>query len=83
MSGELTVASKLPVAREKSDSIGDLVGAFESDTRAIFLRTSPVNEHITLYVLSAMLVLAVVMTAIVKVDRVVTSVTGIIVPTAG
>ena len=59
-----------------------MVGAFESDTVAVFLRTAPANEHIVLYVLAAMLVLAVGLASVVKLDRVVTSV-GRIVPTAG
>jgi HlyD family secretion protein len=74
---------RLPVLRRRPDSVGDVVGAFESDTVAVFLRTSPVNEHVTLYVLSAMLVLAVGLMAVVKLDRVVTSVGGRIVPSAG
>ncbi|MGP8113222.1 MAG: HlyD family type I secretion periplasmic adaptor subunit [Steroidobacteraceae bacterium] len=48
----------------------------------MFLRTAPANEHIILYVLAAMLVLAVGLAAIVKLDRVVTS-AGRIVPTGG
>jgi HlyD family type I secretion membrane fusion protein len=56
------------------DAVGELVGAFESETRAVFLRTAPVNEHIILYVLAAMLVFAVVVMSAVKLDRVVTSV---------
>jgi HlyD family type I secretion membrane fusion protein len=49
----------------------------------VFLRTAPVNEHVTLYVLASMMVLAVVLMAIVKVDRVVASVGGVVVPTVG
>jgi HlyD family type I secretion membrane fusion protein len=56
------------------DTVGELVGAFESETKAVFLRTAPVNEHIILYVLAAMLVFAVALMAVVKLDRVVTSV---------
>jgi hemolysin D len=74
--------SKLPAVRRRSDVVGDVVGAFESDTAAVFLRTAPVNEHIILYVLAAMLVLALGLMAIVKLDRVVTGV-GRIVTAAG
>jgi hemolysin D len=74
---------RLPVLRRRSDSVGDVVGAFESDTVAVFLRTSPVNEHVILYMLAAMLVLAVALMAIVKLDRVVTGTGGRIVPSVG
>ncbi|HLZ96997.1 MAG TPA: HlyD family type I secretion periplasmic adaptor subunit [Steroidobacteraceae bacterium] len=83
MSRELTTSGKLPVLRGKPGSIGDLVGAFESDTLAVFLRTAPVNEHVGLYVLSAMLVIAIVLASVVKIDRAVSSTSGVVVPTAG
>jgi len=82
MSLQLANPNKLPAVRRRSDVVGDVVGAFESDTAAVFLRTAPVNEHIILYVLAAMLILAVGLAAIVKLDRVVTSV-GRIVTAAG
>jgi HlyD family type I secretion membrane fusion protein len=63
--------------------VGEVVGAFESDTVAVFLRTAPANENLTLYVLSAMIILAVVLSAFVKLDRVVTSQEGWIFPSAG
>jgi hemolysin D len=83
MSQEITAVGRAPALRRKPDSLGELVGAFESDTLAVFLRTSPTNEHIIVYVIATMLVLAVVLTAIVKVDRVSESTYGVIVPTAG
>jgi hemolysin D len=83
MSQELTAGTRPLTLRGKSTSVGALVGAFESDTLAVFLRRSPHNEHIVVYVIAAMLVLAVVLTAIVKVDRVSESTYGVIVPTAG
>jgi hemolysin D len=79
---QLANLGKLPEVRRRSDVVGDVVGAFESDTAAVFLRTAPVNEHIILYVLAAMLVLAVALMALVKLDRVVTG-TGRIVTAAG
>lgn len=72
----------LPAPQRRSGTVGEILGAFESDTAAVLLRTAPANEHIILYVLAAMLVLTVALTAVVKLDRVVTSV-GRIVPTAG
>jgi hemolysin D len=80
---ELTIPSKLPAVRRRSDVVGDVIGAFESDTVAVFLRTAPANESVTMYVLGAMLALAIVLACIVKVDRVVKSVAGIIMTSAG
>jgi HlyD family type I secretion membrane fusion protein len=74
--------SKVPALRRRSTAVGELVGAFESDTAAVFLRTAPANEHVILYTLTAMVVLAVTLAAVVKLDRVVTS-AGRIVPTGG
>ena len=83
MGAELTVPSKLPALRRRSDVVGDVIGAFESDTAAVFLRTAPANESIIMYVLAAMLALAIVLACVVKLDRVVTSVAGIIMTSAG
>jgi HlyD family type I secretion membrane fusion protein len=58
----------------RGDPVGELVGAFESETAAVFLRTAPVNQHIILYVLAAMLVFSVILMSVVKLDRVVTTV---------
>jgi hemolysin D len=82
MSRELARSSRFHALRRRSIVVGDVVGAFESDTAAVFLRTAPANEHIILYVLAAMLFLAIGLAAIVKLDRVVTSI-GRIVPTGG
>jgi HlyD family type I secretion membrane fusion protein len=82
MSFDLTRLTRFPAVRPPSDVVGDLVGAFESDTAAVFLRTAPANEHITLYVLAAMLVITIALAAVVKLDRVVTS-AGRIVPSGG
>lgn len=68
--------------QRRSRRVGDVVGAFESDTVAVFHRTAPANEHIILYVLAAMVALSILLSAVVRLDRVVTS-TGRIVPTGG
>jgi HlyD family secretion protein len=60
-----------------------VIGAFESDTVAVFVRTSPVNENITLQVFSALIIAAVVFTVFVSLDRVATSQEGWVIPTAG
>ena len=71
------------VARRGSGAVGEVIGAFESDTVAVFVRTAPVNQHITLYVFSALLITAVVFTVFVSLDRVVTSQEGWVIPSAG
>jgi hemolysin D len=82
MGYQLTATNKLPVVR-RSDSVGDVIGAFESDTVAVFQRTSPGRKSITTYVLSAMLVIAILFCCFMKLDRVVTSVSGIVVTSNG
>lgn len=62
--------------------VGAVVSAFESETAAVFLRTSPQREHAVLKLLVAMLVLAFGLMAVVKLDRVVTGV-GRVVPVGG
>jgi hemolysin D len=82
MNFDLTRLNRLPAVRPPSDMVENLVGAFESDTAAVFLRTAPANDHVTLYVLAAMLVITIALAAIVQLDRVVTS-AGRIVPSGG
>lgn len=65
-----------------SSSVGEVIGAFESETAAVFLRTAPVREHIITYVLAAMLLTGLLLAAVVKLDRVVTGM-GRIVPLGG
>jgi HlyD family type I secretion membrane fusion protein len=77
LSGERT-----PVTRRGSTPVGDVVGAFESATASVLLRTAPLNEHIILYVLAAMLVVAVGLMSVVKLDKAVNSI-GRIVTAAG
>lgn len=74
MNYPITRTTKLPILRRRPDVVGELVGAFESETLAVFMRTAPVNEHLILYTLGAMLVLALLLMAVVKLDRVVSSV---------
>lgn len=82
MSGEVLAPSKSLVLRRQAVVVGDVVGAFESETAAVFLRTAPAHEHVILYVLAAILVGAVVFAAVVKLDRVVTGM-GRIIPAGG
>jgi membrane fusion protein, hemolysin D len=75
-------AGGLPALQRRSRAVGEILGAFESDTVAVFHKTAPANEHVILYTLTAMVVITVLLMAVVKLDRVVTS-TGRIVPTGG
>jgi HlyD family type I secretion membrane fusion protein len=68
--------------RERADPIAAPIGAFESETQAMFERTRPTNERAILYLLGGAVVLAVVLMSVVKLDRVV-SASGRITPSAG
>lgn len=76
------VHGKMSVARRKPIAVGDVLGAFESDTMAVFVKTAPANEHLILYVLAAMVVITIGLCAITKLDKIVNSV-GVVVPSAG
>jgi hemolysin D len=76
-------ARKLPVPRRKSGVVDDVIGAFESDTVAVFVRTAPTSQNIVLWVLSSMVILSICLMAVVKLDRVASSIQGRIVPTGG
>ena len=82
MNAVLAPKRDTPLAKRKPNAVSNVVGAFESETAAVFMRTAPVRQHIILYALVGILVVSVALSAIVKLDRVVTSV-GRIVPTAG
>jgi hemolysin D len=77
-----TPAARSAVTVRRNTTVGDIVGAFESETAAVFMRTAPANEHIILYTLVAILVVSVVLSAVVKLDKVVTG-AGRIVPAGG
>jgi HlyD family type I secretion membrane fusion protein len=74
--------NKAPAVRPPSGALSELVGAFESETVAVFMRTAPVNERIVLHVVLAMLIVAVSLSAIVKLNRVVMGL-GLITTSAG
>src|ERR1043166_1431966 len=80
---KLEPRSLLPARRaETHDDVFDAISAFESETAGVLARTSPRNERVILHVLSAMLLLAVVLSAEGKLDRVVTG-TGEVVSVGG
>ena len=73
--------SLLPARRTK-DVVGGIVGAFESETAAVVLETSPRHQRILIYVMALGFVLSIAMAALIKLERVVVSV-GRIVPLTG
>jgi HlyD family type I secretion membrane fusion protein len=79
---EVVSPARVSVPRRRANPVNDLVGAFESETASVLLRTSPLNEHVILYVLAAMVVAALILMAVVRLDKVVNS-TGSIVTAAG
>jgi len=68
--------------RQPDDLIAAPISAFESETQAVIQKTTPYSEHAILHVVAAMVVLSLLLIAVVKLDRVVTS-TGLIVPSGG
>lgn len=61
----------IPARRSGDARVAEIVSAFESETADVLLRTAPRSERVTLYVLIAFLLLAVTLSAVVKLDRVV------------
>jgi len=82
VSTQLVKRGTLPAVRRRTDLVGEVIGAFESDTVAVFVRTAPAREHLTLYAVGGMLLLVAVLTTVVKIDAVVSGL-GRFVPTAG
>jgi hemolysin D len=82
MGTELTTRPGWLTARRRTDVVGEVVGAFESETAAVFLDTAPRREHITVWVLVSFLTLAVVLSCVLNVDIVVTG-TGRVSPIGG
>jgi HlyD family type I secretion membrane fusion protein len=64
------------------DLLSGPISAFESETQAVLVRTTPYSEHAILHVIAGIIVLAVILMAVIKLDRVVTS-AGQLVPTRG
>lgn len=63
---------QLPARVEPNTRLAEIVSAFESETADVLLRTSPRSERMSLYVIVSMLLLALFLCAVVKLDRVVT-----------
>jgi HlyD family type I secretion membrane fusion protein len=68
--------------RRRTDIVGDVVGAFESETAAVLLETAPKREHVTVWVLVGFLALVVLLSCVINVDIVIEGV-GKISPLSG
>jgi HlyD family type I secretion membrane fusion protein len=66
----------------RRDAVHAAISAFESETTAVLIRTSPRHEHIVVYMIVFMIALAIVLMSVTKLDRVVTG-TGRIGTTEG
>jgi len=64
------------------DLLAGPISAFESETQAVLVKTSPYSEHGVLHALVAFIVLSIVLMSVVKLDRVVAS-GGKLIPTQG
>jgi hemolysin D len=77
------MSALLPRSRKPaSDNLPALIGAFESETQAVIARTAPYSERAILHGVAILVVVAVVLMCLLKLDRVVVA-TGRVVPTAG
>ncbi len=68
--------------RRPTDNLPALIGAFESETQAVITRTAPYSDRAILHAIAGLVVIAVVLMCVLKLDRVVTG-GGRVVPTGG
>jgi hemolysin D len=68
--------------RPPSDKLPALIGAFESETQSVIAKVAPYSDRAILHCLAILLVIAIVLMSVLRLDRVVVA-TGRIVPTAG
>jgi HlyD family type I secretion membrane fusion protein len=67
---------------QRNDLIAAPISAFESETLAVLQRVSPRNEHAVVHIVAAMVLVAIALMAVVRLDRVVTA-SGRIIPSQG
>jgi HlyD family type I secretion membrane fusion protein len=77
MSGLLSLRS-----RAQRDALPAIVGAFESETQAVIARSAPYSDRMILHGLGVLLLVALLLMSVLKLDRVVVA-TGKVVPTTG
>ena len=65
------------------DVLAGPIGAFESETQDVIRRTSPYSEHAILHAVVAMLLVAILLMSVVRLDRIVVASSGLILPTSG
>jgi HlyD family type I secretion membrane fusion protein len=68
--------------RKRDDDSIALISAFESETQAVIVKTAPYSDHAILHGISALVVIALILMSVLKLDRVVTA-SGRVLPTAG
>ncbi|RAK61305.1 HlyD family type I secretion periplasmic adaptor subunit [Phenylobacterium hankyongense] len=68
--------------RDRADLIAAPISAFESETQALIQRTTPYSERAILHVLAGIVLLALLLMAVIKLDRVVSG-EGRILPSQG
>lgn len=67
---------------EQNRYLAGVVSAFESETAAVFLETTPRRSHSVIHILAVMMTIALILCAVVKLDVVVTGV-GRVIPSNG
>jgi HlyD family type I secretion membrane fusion protein len=82
MGTEVTTRPAWLTQRRRTDIVGEVVGAFESETAAVLLDTAPTRENFTVWVLVGFLGLVVLLACVVNVDIVVSG-AGRISPVSG
>ncbi len=82
MGTEVTQRQGWLTPRRRTDIVGDVVGAFESETAAVILQTAPRRESMIVWALVGFLTLIVVLASVINVDIVVEGV-GKISPVQG
>lgn len=77
-----TVPSLFRRPAKDLDLLSAPISAFESETQAVIVRTTPYSEHAVLHVLTGLVVVSLLLMSVVKLDRVVTA-PGKLIPTKG
>src|SRR5258708_7597340 len=68
--------------RKPAENLPALIGAFESETQAVITRTAPYSDRAILHGVAVLVVVALILMCVLRLDRVVTT-PGRIVPTSG
>jgi len=82
MSSDPGQSRQLAPTKRRSMLVGQVVGAFESETANALLKAAPQKERLVIYVLGTMLTLSIVLMAVINIDRIVMG-PGRIMPAGG